>query len=123
MKLYLDQMLDLNVAAALLTAGHDVVRTAECGQERADDAEVLARAKRDGRILITVDKHFGDWVVLPLAEHLGVIRVQVHPALAANALRVLLPFLAQHNADELRNHLVIVSAAGQRWIRTAPPRG
>jgi predicted nuclease of predicted toxin-antitoxin system len=123
MRLYLDQMLDLDVAAALLAAGHDVIRTAECGQQRADDTEVLARANRDGRILITLDKHFGDWVVLPLAEHAGVIRVQVHPALAANVLRVLLPFLAQYNADELRNHLVIVSMAGQRWIRTAPSRG
>jgi predicted nuclease of predicted toxin-antitoxin system len=120
MRLYLDQMLDLDVAAALRAEGHDVVRTVELGQDRADDAEVLASAKRDGRILITLDKHFGDWVVLPLVEHPGVIRVQVHPTLAANVLAVLLPFLAQHNAEEIRDHLVIVSMAGQRWVRTAP---
>jgi predicted nuclease of predicted toxin-antitoxin system len=120
MKLYLDQMLGLDVAAALGAEGHDVIRTAERGQERADDAEVLAKAKGEGRILVTVDKHFGDWVVLPLAEHPGVIRIQVHPTLATNVLSLLQPFLAAHRADELRNRLVIVSMSGQRWIRTAP---
>lgn len=119
MKLYLDQMLHLDVARALRDQGHDVIRAAEIGQERADDAEVLARAKREGRILVTIDKHFGNWVVLPLAQHPGVIRVAVHPTLTENVLGVLLPFLGAHDAEELQNHLVILSNAGQRWIKTA----
>jgi predicted nuclease of predicted toxin-antitoxin system len=119
MKLFLDQMLHLDVAAALREQGHDVIRTVEVGQDRADDAEVLARARREGRVLVTVDKHFGDWVILPLAQHPGVIRVAVHPTLTENVLAVLLPFLVAHNEDELRNQLVILSETGQRWITTA----
>jgi predicted nuclease of predicted toxin-antitoxin system len=60
-------------------AGNDVVRASEVGQSRADDALILERAVKDRRTLVTIDNHFGDWVILPLSEHLGVIRVNVHP--------------------------------------------
>ena len=60
-KLYLDQMLRMEVAQALRNAGHDTVRTSETGQSRADDREVLEKAIDENRILITFDKHFGDW--------------------------------------------------------------
>jgi hypothetical protein len=44
MKLYVDQMFHADVAQALRSAGHDVVRAAEVGQARADDEQILARA-------------------------------------------------------------------------------
>jgi len=37
LKLYLDQMLRLDVAQVLRGEGHDVIRTSEVGQARADD--------------------------------------------------------------------------------------
>ena len=40
-RLYLDQMLRLEVAEALANEGHDVLRAAEVGQERADDSQIL----------------------------------------------------------------------------------
>jgi len=58
-RLYLDQCLRVEVAQALRVKGFDVVRTAEVGQYRADDSEILQRAISDGRILITLDEHFG----------------------------------------------------------------
>jgi len=75
-RLYLDQCLRVEVAQALRVKGFDVVRTAEVGQYRADDSEILQRAISDGRILITLDEHFGNWAVLPLREHPGVIRLK-----------------------------------------------
>ena len=41
LKLYLDQMLRLEVGQALLGEGHDVVRASEVGQARADDEQIL----------------------------------------------------------------------------------
>ena len=41
LKLYLDQMLSLDVAKALREEGYDVVRVSETGQARADDQEIL----------------------------------------------------------------------------------
>lgn len=76
MRLYVDQCLRFELAELLRSHGHDVVRAAETGQARADDALVLERAVGEERILITLDEHFGDWVVLPLSKHPGVIRVK-----------------------------------------------
>ncbi len=120
MKLYVDQMLHADVTQALRTAGHDVVRAAEVGQARADDDQILARAGQDGRIVVTLDKDFGDWTVLPLRLHRGVIRVKVSPALTANVLAVLIPFLKRHRQDRFQNRLVIISRNSERWIDTTP---
>ena len=43
-KLYLDQMLRLEVAQALKDEGHDVLRASEVGQARADDYQILQKA-------------------------------------------------------------------------------
>ena len=66
-RLYLDQMLRLEVAQALIDEGHDVLRAVEVGQAKADDYEILQKAIADKRALVTLDEHFGDWVVLPLS--------------------------------------------------------
>ena len=79
MRLYLDQMFRLDVAEALRNRGYDVVRASESGLARADDQQILQKAIADNRILLTLDEHFGDWAVLPLSMHPGVIRLKVHP--------------------------------------------
>lgn len=108
-RLYLDQMFRLEVAKALIDAGHDVLRASETGHARADDREILQKAISENRILITFDKHFGDWAVLPLTLHPGVIRLKVNPATAANAIGLLVPFLNLHSPGEFKNHLVIMT--------------
>lgn len=42
LRLYLDQMLRLEVAQALRDVGHDVIRASEVGQARADDHKIFA---------------------------------------------------------------------------------
>ena len=44
LKIYLDQMLRLDVAQSLRSEGHDVIRASEVGQARADDYEILQKA-------------------------------------------------------------------------------
>ena len=111
-------MFRADLAAVLRNAGHDVVRTSETGQSRADDFLGLERAVQEQRTLISIDGHFGDWVVLPLSEHLGVIRVRIHPTSTENAAALLLPLLAKHSQSDFINMLVILSRNRVRWIRT-----
>lgn len=118
LRLYLDQCLSLEVSQALGEEGHDVVRAADVGQSRADDAQILNQAIGDGRILVTLDEHFGNWAVLPLKYHPGVIRLKIHPATFANAINLLLPFLRMHTSTDFKNHLVILSAYRSRWVKT-----
>ncbi len=117
--LYLDQMFRLEVAQALRNEGHDVVRASEVGQDRADDDQILQKAIAENRILVTLDKHFGDWVILPLHEHPGVIRLRVRPTTSNNTIKLLLPFLRAHSPEQFKNCLVILSAKRTKWIQTA----
>lgn len=79
-------MFRVHVAEALRTEGCDVVRASEVGQARADDEQVLRNAMDENRILVTLDEHFGDWVVLPLSRHPGVIRLKANPATSKSVI-------------------------------------
>ncbi len=118
-RLYLDQMLRHEVAQALRDEGHDVVRATEVGQARADDHQILQKAISENRVLVTLDEHFGDWVILPLSEHSGVIRLKINPTTSNNALKLLLPFLRLHSSDQFKNYLVILSPKRSKWVYTA----
>jgi len=119
MRLYLDQMFREDVAQAIRLDGHYVIRASEVGQERADDNQILEKSISDGRILVTLDEHFGDWVILPLSKHPGVIRLKINPATSKNAIKLLVPFLRNHSSDQFINHLVILSSKRIKWINTA----
>ena len=95
------------------------MRATEVGQERADDFQILQTAINEDRILITFDHHFGDWVILPLSEHAGVIRLQINPTTAQNAIDLLLPFLRLYSPIQFKNNLVILSKKRSKWLYTA----
>jgi len=118
-RLYLDQMLRHEVAQALRDEGHDVLRATEVGQARADDHQILQKAISENRVLATLDEHFGDWVILPLSEHSGVIRLKINPTTSDNAIKLLLPFLRLHSSDQFKNYLVILSTKRSKWVYTA----
>lgn len=117
-QLYLDQMFNQDVAQALNKEGYNVIRASEIGQARADDKEILDRAVSENRILITLDQHFGDWVVLPLSHHPGVIRLKVNPTTSKNVLKLLVPFLRRLSPTQFKDRLVILSQQKVKWIIT-----
>ena len=118
LRIYLDQMLRQDVVEALRQEGHDVIRASEVGQARADDQQILNTAISEDRILVTLDEHFGDWVILPLSRHPGVIRLRVVPTTSEKVLELLLPFFRRHTSDELRDHLVILTPKRSKWVNT-----
>lgn len=112
-------MLDTEVGDELTRLGHDVLQLRSIGMSRAGDDDILKEAISRKRVLVTLDEHFGDWAVLPLSRHPGVIRVEADPATTGNILKALVPFLQQHSARSFRNTLVIVSERGVRWVKTS----
>ncbi len=119
MRLFLDQMFRAELADELRKLGQDVIRAEEIGLSRADDAAILGQAITENRILVTLDGHFGDWAVVPLREHPGVIRIKVHPASNAKVMHILEPLLTGREPSQFANHLVIASSTRIRWIGTA----
>jgi len=84
-----DESCDVSVVRALGRAGHDVLAIAEISP-RADDADVLGLALRDGRILLTEDKDFGQLVYASAHQSAGVILLRfsarVRASLATSVL-------------------------------------
>jgi predicted nuclease of predicted toxin-antitoxin system len=62
MKLLADENIEGVVVEHLRRAGHDVIYVAETMPGSSDDV-VIACANREGRLLITADKDFGDALV------------------------------------------------------------
>ena len=122
LRLLLDQMIDNDVAADLRAAGHDIGTVGELSMARANDAEILEVAIQQDRVLVTLDDDFGDWAVLPLAQHPGVIRIKADPTTTEMIESVLFPFLHVHATREFSNRLVLVSSRGVRWIQTGTDR-
>jgi len=118
-KLYLDQMLPLVVAHELRSEGHNVMRALEVGQARADDDKILQKAITENRVLVTLDGHFGDWVILPLKKHPGVIRLKVNPTTGNNIIKLLIPFLNTYSSEQLKDNLVILSPNREKWVHTS----
>lgn len=74
MKLLLDSCIWGPAQNRLATAGHDVVWAGRWSRDPGD-REILARAHREDRILVTLDKDFGELVVVRGQPHPGILRL------------------------------------------------
>lgn len=74
MKLLLDSCVWGGVRGILAAAGFDVAAVGDHGPDPGDE-EVLERAHREGRILVTLDKDFGEMAVVQGRPHCGIIRL------------------------------------------------
>lgn len=74
MRLLLDACIWGGAVAYLEESGHDVVWVGDWSEDPGDD-EILATASRDRRILITLDKDFGELAVVYRKPHAGILRI------------------------------------------------
>ncbi|HEX4046637.1 MAG TPA: DUF5615 family PIN-like protein [Elusimicrobiota bacterium] len=93
MKLLLNENLGRSAAEALRRRGHDVVWIGE-GFAGTQDSAVLAKAKREGRVLVTKDKDFGELAFKSGEAHTGIILLRLADEGASNTIRVLEGVLA-----------------------------
>jgi len=68
------------LVARLRAAGHDVVYMAEVAPATGD-ADVIERARRESRLLLTEDKDFGDLVFRQGAQAPGIVLLRIDPAM------------------------------------------
>jgi predicted nuclease of predicted toxin-antitoxin system len=102
--------------AALRSAGHDVSWVSEDAPSTAD-ADVLAHASAEARVLVTMDKDFGELAFRAgLPAHCGIVLVRI-PPLPSRVAEVLVRELGG-DAD-FAGKFVVIEAAGLR-VRPLP---
>lgn len=115
MKIRLDTCVWGGARAALEAAGHDVLWT---GDEFPDpgDAVILSSAHQEGRVLVTLDKDFGELAIVHGLAHHGIIRLV--GIAARRQAPAILAVLTQYGSD-LEDGAIITVESGR--VRIRPP--
>ena len=117
MRFLADENLDFAVVRALRAAGHDVRALAEEASQSVD-AEVIALASREGRILLTEDKDFGWLAFVAGAGGEGVVLIRF-PATARPVLGPAVLDLVVAHGDALRGSFTVLQP-GHARIKPGP---
>ena len=105
-----------SLEASLADDGHDVVSARRLGP-RATDEDLLALAYREGRILVTDDKDFGELVFVQRLPHPCIVRfVEMRVSEKVAAMRRL---IEQHGQAMGRGVLIVVTRERVR-LRQGP---
>jgi predicted nuclease of predicted toxin-antitoxin system len=111
-----DRCAGRRLADWLRDTGHDVVESRERGPDPGDRT-ILEWAAAEERIVVTMDKDFGQFIFAEEAKHAGIVRLPDVPA----ARRILLmgKVLDQHSA-ELQARAVVTVRGGRIRISRTP---
>jgi predicted nuclease of predicted toxin-antitoxin system len=118
MKFLVDECVGNGVAEWLKNIGYDTVSILEISPGASDN--VLQRAVIEERILITLDKDFGDMVFRNRKEHCGIILLRLPNWQLAHKITALDTLLKNHKSM-LQGNFVVFSDQSIRIIRTTPP--
>lgn len=119
MKLLLDSCVWGPAAVTLRSEGHDVTWAGDW-REDPGDREILRRAHLEGRILVTLDKHFGELAIIQNQPHSGIIRlVGFAVREQASACQAVLTLYA----DELRRGALVTADPAKVRIRPGESAG
>ncbi len=74
MKILLDTCVWGGAKHGLKQAGHDVVWAGDWRKDPGDE-EILATAYKEERVMVTLDKDFGELAIIHRSPHFGIIRL------------------------------------------------
>jgi len=116
MRFLADESCDFAVVRALRAAGYDVVAVAEVSP-RAEDEAIIDLAVREGRILLTEDKDFGQLVYANLQATGGVLFLRFPATVRAN-LPNAVPELVRRRGEQLIGRFIVVQPGRVRIGRS-----
>ncbi len=105
MKVLVDVSAGLAIAEVLRTLGHDVVLVRD-RDARMADVDILTWAVADSRLIVTMDKDFGELVYHSGQAHAGVLLLRLEDARTTEKERVTLEIF-QHYADQLPSRFAV----------------
>ena len=119
MRFKIDENLHDEVAEALRAHGHDAQTVVDEGLRGRPDADIAETARREGRVLVTLDLDFGNIREYPPEHYRGLIVLRVADQSRRHVLGVMERLLAVLDCAPLEGHLWVVSEGG---IRIRPGR-
>lgn len=108
-RLFLDQNVRTEVAAALSEDGHEIVHASEANLERRDDETVYRWAVERNLTLVTFDVDFAERAYWNREPHPGIVRLRLEPQTPEHVLPILRRFLKAYSPADLRNALVVLT--------------
>ncbi len=123
MRFLLDENVSYRVASHLKAAGHDAVHVSEIGLTSADDLVILARARDEGRMLISGDHDFVQMLFASGATYPSLVLVREVECLSSAELAVLLlAALSAGLADLLAAGAIATLTPDRARVRPLPLR-
>jgi predicted nuclease of predicted toxin-antitoxin system len=105
MKILVDVSAGLAIVEVLRTLGHDVASVRD-RDARMADTDILAWAVAESRVVVTMDKDFGELVYRAGQAHAGVLLLRLEGARAPEKERVTLEIF-HHYADQLPGRFAV----------------
>jgi predicted nuclease of predicted toxin-antitoxin system len=113
MRLLLDTCVWGGAKVELQCTGHDVVWSGDWAADPGD-LEILEFARREGRVLVTLDKDFGELAILKGLPHCGIVRLV---GLRAREQAPLLASALEIHARELSLGAIVTVEPGRLRLR------
>ena len=121
MRIKLDENLPSAAGPIVASAGHDVDSVEDEGLAGADDPTVSRVASDAGRLVITLDRGFGDVQRYRPGSHAGILVLRVDDQSATSICNTLIRLVASVDLDDLSG-CVAVYRNGDLRVRR-PPEG
>lgn len=115
MKILLDACVWGKAREDLTAAGHDVVHAGDWTEDPGDE-EVLVRAFDEGRVLVTLDKDFGELAIVRAQPHFGIVRLVEIPAKRQGAV---CSQALERYATKLASGAIVTVERGRTRVRSA----
>jgi predicted nuclease of predicted toxin-antitoxin system len=114
MKFLADMNVSMSTVRHLLADGHDAVHLREQGLERLSDAEIIEKAREEGRVIITFDLDFGDLMAAGNEVLPSIVIFRLSEATPSNVSLRLSETLQLKEAELAEGAIVIVEDARYR---------
>jgi predicted nuclease of predicted toxin-antitoxin system len=119
LKLLADMGVSATTVETLRLRGHDATHLLEQGLERLPDREIMEKAAREGRIVLTMDLDFADLLAARPRTLPSVILFRIHSPTPEAVTQKAEEILSRHH-EALQSGSIITAEDGRNRVRRLP---
>ena len=108
MKFLADVGISMSTVRALRHEGHDAVHLSDEGLQRLSDKQIIQKARKEARIILTFDLDFGDLLASGLADSPSVIIFRLRDETPSSVVPKLMQVLGQRGKDLERGAVAVI---------------